>query len=55
VEASQARVFQSDLKTGGGTAWMVHMASSRRFRRVQAKDGRVDCDTPSVTVVATVP
>jgi hypothetical protein len=29
VEASQAKVFQSDRKTGGGSAWMMHVASSR--------------------------
>jgi hypothetical protein len=28
LEASQARVSQSSLKTGGGTTWMVHVASS---------------------------
>jgi hypothetical protein len=28
LEASQARVSQSGLKTGGGTAQMVHMTSS---------------------------
>jgi hypothetical protein len=42
LEVSQVRVFQSGLKTGGGTARMVHMASSRRSHGVEAKDGRVD-------------
>jgi hypothetical protein len=30
LEASQAGVFQSSLKTGKGTTWMVHVASTRR-------------------------
>jgi hypothetical protein len=42
LKASQARVFQSGLNTGGGTAWMVHVASSRRSHGVEAKYGRVD-------------
>jgi hypothetical protein len=42
VEASQARVFQFVLNTGGGVARMVHMTSSWRLRRVQAEDRRVD-------------
>jgi hypothetical protein len=42
LEASRARVSQSDLKTGGGTAQMVHVASSRRSRGVEAEDGWVD-------------
>jgi hypothetical protein len=42
LEASQARVFQSVLKTGGGTAWMVHVASSWRSRDDKGKDGRID-------------
>jgi hypothetical protein len=42
VEAYRARVFQSSLKTGGGAAWMVHLASSLRLHQVQAEDGRVD-------------
>jgi hypothetical protein len=33
LEVSQARVFQSSLKTGGGAAWMVHVASSWRSHR----------------------
>jgi hypothetical protein len=28
LEASQARVSQSILKTGGGAAWMAHVAAS---------------------------
>jgi hypothetical protein len=28
LEASRASVFQSNLKTGGGAVWMVHVASS---------------------------
>jgi hypothetical protein len=28
LEASRARVFQCDLKTGGGAAWMMYVASS---------------------------
>jgi hypothetical protein len=42
LEASQARLFQSGLKTDGGVERMVHMTSSRRLRRVEAEDGRVD-------------
>jgi hypothetical protein len=41
-EASQARVSQSGLKTGGGTARMVHVASSQKSRLDEAEDGRVD-------------
>jgi hypothetical protein len=39
-EASQARVSQFGLKTGGGVAQMVHVASSQRSRGVEAEDGR---------------
>jgi hypothetical protein len=42
VKVSQARVFQSSLKNGGGTTRMVHVTSSRRLRRVQAEDRRID-------------
>jgi hypothetical protein len=42
LEASQARVSQFSLKTGGGTAWMVHVASSWRSRGDEAEDGRDD-------------
>jgi hypothetical protein len=40
LKASRARVSQSGLKTGGGTAWMVHMASSRWSHCSEAKDCR---------------
>jgi hypothetical protein len=42
VKASWVRIFQSDLKTSGGTAWMVHVALSQRLRQDQVEDGRVD-------------
>jgi hypothetical protein len=42
LEASQARVSQSGLKTSGGVALMVHMASSRRSRGDEVVDERVD-------------
>jgi hypothetical protein len=42
LEASQARVSQSSLKTGEGVAWMVHVASSRRSCGDEAKDGWID-------------
>jgi hypothetical protein len=42
LEASWVRVFQSDLKTGGGVTWMVHMTSLQRLHRVEPEDGRVD-------------
>jgi hypothetical protein len=42
LEASQARVSQSSLRTGGGAVWIVHVASSRRSCGDDAKDGRVD-------------
>jgi hypothetical protein len=42
LEASQARVSQSSLKTGGGTTWMVHVVSSWRSCGDEAKDRRVD-------------
>jgi hypothetical protein len=40
--ASRARVFQSSLKTGVGTTWMVHVASSQRSCEDEADDRRVD-------------
>jgi hypothetical protein len=46
LEASQASVSQSSLNTGGGTAWMVHVASSWRSSGDKAKDEQVhtmDC------------
>jgi hypothetical protein len=42
LEASQTRVSQSGFKTGGGATQMVHMASSRRLRRVEAEDEQVN-------------
>jgi hypothetical protein len=42
IEASQARVSQSSLKTGGGTTQMVDVASSQRSRGDEAEDGWVD-------------
>jgi hypothetical protein len=42
VEASQARIYQSGLKTGGGAARMVHVTLLLRLHRVEAEDGRVD-------------
>jgi hypothetical protein len=29
LKVSRARVFQYDLKTGGGAVWMLRVASSR--------------------------
>jgi hypothetical protein len=42
VEASQARVSQSGLKTDGGAAEMVHVTSSWRSRADEDEDGQVD-------------
>jgi hypothetical protein len=42
IEVSLARVFQPGLKTGEGTTTVVHVAPSRRLRRRQVEDGRVD-------------
>jgi hypothetical protein len=42
LEASRARISQSGFKTSGGVAQMVHVASSRRSRGVQAKGGWID-------------
>jgi hypothetical protein len=42
LEASQARVSQSCLKTGRGTTWMVHVASSWRSHGDETKGGQVD-------------
>jgi hypothetical protein len=42
LEVSRVRVFQSDLKTGGGATQIVHMTSSRRSHEDKAKDGQVD-------------
>jgi hypothetical protein len=41
LEANQVRVSQSSLKTRGGMAQMVHVASSRRLHRDET-EGRVD-------------
>jgi hypothetical protein len=41
VKASQTRISQSDLKTGGGVVRMVQVSSSQRLRQCQVKDG---CD-----------
>jgi hypothetical protein len=40
--ASRVRVSQCGLKTSGATMWMVHVASSRRLRGVEAENGRAD-------------
>jgi hypothetical protein len=42
MKASQDRVSQCSLKTGGCTTWMVHVASSWRSRADEAENGRVD-------------
>jgi hypothetical protein len=42
LEASRARVFRSGLKTGGGAARMVHVASSRMSHGDEAEDGWVN-------------
>jgi hypothetical protein len=42
LEASRVRVSQSGIKTSGGAAQIVHVASSRRSRGDEAKDGWVD-------------
>jgi hypothetical protein len=42
MEACRGRVFQSALKTGGGTTHMVHVASSRISRGDQVEDRRVN-------------
>jgi hypothetical protein len=39
LEASWARISQCGLKTNGGAARMVHVASSRRLCGDEAKDG----------------
>jgi hypothetical protein len=41
LKASQARVSQSSLKSGGGTAQMVHVASSWMSHGDEAKDERI--------------
>jgi hypothetical protein len=42
VKASQVRVSQFGLKTGGGVAQMVHVAPLRRSRGDQVEDRRVE-------------
>jgi hypothetical protein len=42
LEVSRDRVSWSSLKTGGDTAWMVHMTSSRRLRGDEIEDGWVN-------------
>jgi anti-sigma factor RsiW len=42
LEASWARVSQSSLKTSGGVARMVHVASSQRSHGDEDEDKRVD-------------
>jgi hypothetical protein len=39
LEASQARISQSVLKTEGGAMRMVRVTSSRRSRIIEAEDG----------------
>jgi hypothetical protein len=41
LDASWAWVSQFDLKTGGGTAWLMHVASWWRSCGDEAEDGRV--------------
>jgi hypothetical protein len=42
LDVSQARVFQSRLKTGGGVTQMVHVASSWRSCGDESENRRVD-------------
>jgi hypothetical protein len=42
LEASQARVSQSSLKTSGGTTRMVNVASSQMLRGNEVEDGWID-------------
>jgi hypothetical protein len=42
LEAILVRVSQSSLKTGGGAARMIYVASSCRSHGDKAEDGRVD-------------
>jgi hypothetical protein len=42
LEASQARVFKSHLKTGGGATRMMHVTSSWKLHQVKAEHRRVD-------------
>jgi hypothetical protein len=47
LEASRARVSQSSLKTGGGVAQMVHVASSQNGTKDRRFDG-VGCGAVEV-------
>jgi hypothetical protein len=38
LEASQTKVFQFDLKTGGGVTRILHVVLLRRLRQVEAED-----------------
>jgi hypothetical protein len=49
LEVSQARVSQTNLKTGRATAQMVHMASSQRSCGDEAKNEWVDASTPTLS------
>jgi hypothetical protein len=42
VKANRTRIFQSDLKTGGGATRIVHVVSSWKLRRDQVEDRWVD-------------
>jgi hypothetical protein len=42
LAASRARFSMSGLKTGGDTAWMVHVTSSQRLHRVEGEDGQTE-------------
>jgi hypothetical protein len=42
VEASRTTVFQSGIKTSGGTARMMHVTSSRRLCQDQVENKQVD-------------
>jgi hypothetical protein len=42
VEASRVRVFQFGSKLAEARRWVVHVAQSRRLRRSQVEDERVD-------------
>jgi hypothetical protein len=51
VEVSQVRVFQSDLKAGGGATQMVHVASSWRLRIKLKMDGSMQRPTSDPTTI----
>jgi hypothetical protein len=50
LEASQAMVFQSGLKTGGGAVRMVQVASSQRSSADEAED-RCAVSDPSISTL----